>query len=67
MVLRQYVHHVDILCQISVIRNCTGRADFGNDARESLNQLTKTEGILEEITGQETGGKRRKEGSVLTL
>jgi len=50
------------LCQNTVIRNCTGCAHFGNDAREFLNQLTKTEGLLKEITGQETGDKRKKRG-----
>ena len=63
MVLRQYVQHVDALCQMTVIRNWTGCAHFGSDARERLNQLTKTEGLLKEITGQETGGKK-KGGSV---
>ena len=62
MVLRQYVQHVDALCQMTVISNWTGCAHFGGDARERLNQLTKTEGLLKEITGQETGGE--KKGSV---
>ena len=62
MVLKQYVNHVDVLCQNTVIRNWTGCAHFGNDARERLNQLTKTESLLKEITGQETGGKRKKRG-----
>ena len=61
-VMRQYVHHVDMLCQMSIIRNRTGCAHFGNDAREHLNQLTKTEGLLKEITGQGTGGKRKNRG-----
>ena len=42
LVLRQYVHDVEIQCQMTVIRNWTGCAHFGNDAREHLNQLTKT-------------------------
>ena len=62
MILKQYVNHVDVLCQNTVIRNWTGCAHFGNDARERLNQLTKTENLLKEITGQETGGKRKKRG-----
>jgi len=62
LALRQYVHHVDTLCQMTVIRNWTGCAHFGNDARERLNRLTKTEGLLKEITGQERGGKRKKRG-----
>ena len=47
---------------MTVIRNWTGCAHFGSDARELLNQLTKTEDLLKEITGQETGGKRKKRG-----
>jgi hypothetical protein len=66
-VLRQYVHHVDILCQKTVVRNLTGCAHFANNARERLNQLTKTEGLLKEITGQETGSKRKRGGGCLTL
>ena len=62
LALRQYVHHVDTLCQMTVIRNWTGCAHFGNDARERLDRLSKTEGLLKEITGQETGGKRKKRG-----
>jgi hypothetical protein len=62
MILKQYVNHVDVLCQNTVIRNWTRCAHFGNDARERLNQLTKTENLLKEITGQETGGKRKKRG-----
>jgi len=61
LALRQYVHYVDT-CQMTVIRNWTGCAHFGNDARERLDWLTKTEGLLKEITGQETGGKRKKRG-----
>jgi len=60
-VLRQYVHHVDICMSMTVIRNWTGCAHFGNSTRERLNQLTKTEGLLKEITRQ-TGGKRKKRG-----
>jgi hypothetical protein len=41
LALRQHVHHVDVLCQMTVIRNWTGCSHFGNDARERLNQLTK--------------------------
>ena len=58
MVLRQYVHHVDALCQMTVIRNWTGCAHFRSDARESLNELIKTEGLLKEVTRQETKEKR---------
>jgi len=65
MVLRQCVRHVDALCQMTVIRNWTGCARSGSNARERLNQLTKTEGLLKEITGQETGGKK-KEGGITT-
>ena len=62
LVLRQYVHHVDIVCQMTVIRNLTGCAHFSNDAREHLNQLTRTGCLLKETTGQQTGGKRKKRG-----
>jgi len=37
LLLRQYVHHVDILCQMTVLRNCTGCAHCSNDAMECLN------------------------------
>jgi hypothetical protein len=50
--LRQYVHHVDMLCQMTIIRNWTGCAHFRNDARRRLNQLTTTENLLKEITGR---------------
>jgi hypothetical protein len=50
----------DIGCQTTVIRNWTARAQFSNDARERLNQLTRTGGLLKEITRQRTGGKRKK-------
>jgi hypothetical protein len=63
VVLRQYVQHVDALCQMTVIRNWTGCVHFGSNARETLNQLTQSEGLLKEITGQETERKRKKEGS----
>ena len=55
--MRQYVHHVDALFQMTVVRNWTGCAHFGSDAMERLNQLTKTEGLLREITGDK--GKTR--------
>jgi len=45
---------------MTVIRNWSGRAHFGSDARKRLNQLTKREGLLKEITRQERGGKRKK-------
>jgi hypothetical protein len=51
LMLGQYVHHVEMLCQTSVIRNWTGCTHFGEDARERLNQLTKAETLLREITG----------------
>jgi len=62
LTLKKYVHHVDVLCHMSVIRNWTGCAHFGNDAKARLDQLAKTESLLREITGQETGGKRKKRG-----
>jgi hypothetical protein len=42
LALRQYVHHVDMLCQVSIIRNWTGCAHFSDGTRDRLNQLTKT-------------------------
>jgi len=62
MVLKEYVHHIDALCQMTVIWNWTGCAHFGSDASERFNKLTKTEVLLKEITVQETGGKRKKRG-----
>jgi len=62
LLLRQYVHHVDILCQMTVLRNCTGCAHFSSDTMERLNQLTRTESLLKEIKGQQTGGKRKHGG-----
>jgi hypothetical protein len=47
---------------MTAIRNWTGCGHFGRDARETLNQLTQTEGLLKEITGQETEKKRKKRG-----
>jgi hypothetical protein len=29
--IRQYVHHVEMLCQTTTIRNWTGCAHFGSD------------------------------------
>jgi len=62
VLLRKYVQHVDALCPMTAIRNWTGCAHFGSDARETLNQLTQTEGLLKEITGQDAEGKRKKRG-----
>ena len=62
LMLRQYVHHVEILCQTTDIGNLRGCAHFGSDTRVRLNQFAKTEGLLKEITGQETGKKRKKRG-----
>jgi hypothetical protein len=44
LALRQYAHHVDMLCQVSIIRNWTGCAHF-SDTRDRLNQLTQTKFI----------------------
>ena len=52
LALRQYVHHIDVLCQMSIARNWTGCAHFGDDVRRRLDQLVRTEGLLKEITGQ---------------
>jgi hypothetical protein len=58
--LRQYIHHVEMLYQMSIIRKWTGCAHSSDDARNSLNQLTRTESLLKEITGRQTGGKRKR-------
>jgi hypothetical protein len=50
LVLGQYVHHVDIVCQTTVIRNWTGCAHFSNDSRERPHQLTRRGGLLKQIT-----------------
>ena len=57
---KQYVHHVERLCQATIIRNWTGCVHFGSDTRLRLNQLVKAQGLLKETTGQETGHKRKK-------
>jgi len=36
LMLRQYVHHVEILCQTTAIRNWTRCAHFGSDTRVRL-------------------------------
>jgi hypothetical protein len=59
LLMRQYVHHVEMLCQTTTIRNWTGCAHFGSDTRFRLVQLTKTEELLKDITGQETGSQRK--------
>jgi hypothetical protein len=64
LALRQYIHNVEMLCQMSVIRKGTGCAHFSDDARSRLNQLTRTESLLKEITCRQTVGKR---GVCLTL
>ena len=62
LAIRQYIQHVDMLCQMSIIRNWTGCAHFSEDARSLLSRLTQTEDLLKEITGQQIGGKRKKRG-----
>jgi hypothetical protein len=66
MALKQYVHHVELLCQTSIIRNWTGCAHFNEDANDRLGQISKTEMLLKEVTGQ-TGGSKRKRRGCLTL
>lgn len=60
LMFRQDVHHIDMLCQKTSIKNWTGRAHFDADTRQRLNQITRTENLLKEITGQHTGGIRKK-------
>jgi hypothetical protein len=62
LALRQYILHVEMLCQPSIIRNWTGCAHFSDDARGRLNRLTRTEDLLREITGRQMGGKRKRRG-----
>jgi hypothetical protein len=59
LALRQYLHHIDVLCQTALIRNWTGCTRFHNEAKETLAQLTGTTELLEEITGHGTGIKKR--------
>ena len=40
LAIRQYVQHVDMLCQMSIVRNWTGCTHFNDDVRDRLNQLT---------------------------
>jgi len=51
-----------MLCQTSIVRNWTGCAHFSDDVRHRFDQLTRREGLLKEITGQRSGGRRRKRG-----
>jgi hypothetical protein len=60
--MKQYLHHIDVLCQTTSIRNWTGCFHFHNDAREKLAQLTLTEELLEEMTGHQVGNNRKKRG-----
>ena len=46
VVLRKLVQHIYALCQMIVIRNWTGCAHFGRDARETIHHLTQNEGLL---------------------
>jgi len=39
VVFRQYVQHVDALCQMTVIRNWTGCAHFVSDARRMFKSV----------------------------
>jgi hypothetical protein len=40
LALRQYLHHIDVLCQTTSIINWTGCSHFHNDSREKLAQLS---------------------------
>jgi len=55
------VHHVESLCQATIVRNWTGCVHFGSDTRLRLNQLAKAEGLLKETTGQETAQEKKEE------
>jgi hypothetical protein len=64
LALRQYLHHIDVLCQTAFIRNWAGCTRFHNEAKEKLAQLTGTMDLLEEITGHEAGINRKKRGAL---
>jgi hypothetical protein len=49
LALRQYILHVEMLRQMSVICNWRGCAHISHDARSRLNQLTGTKGLLKEL------------------
>jgi hypothetical protein len=42
IMLKQYMNHVEILCQTTIVRNWTGCAHFGSNTRLRLDQLAKT-------------------------
>jgi hypothetical protein len=53
LVLRRYLHHRDVLCYIKFIRHWAGSINYNNDAREKLHQMTETEELLKQITGNQ--------------
>lgn len=60
MALKQYVHHVEMLCLNSVIRNWTGCAHFNDDASDRLGQITRAETLLKEITDHNGDGRKKR-------
>ena len=66
LALRHYVHHVDMLCQMSIVRNWTGCAHFSDYVRHRLDQLTRTGGLLKKSQDNEAvEGEGREEFSIL--
>jgi hypothetical protein len=58
--IRRYIHHEDMMCQLSVIRNWTACAHFGDEARAKLNELTRAESLVRDITGQQMGNRKKR-------
>jgi hypothetical protein len=53
LVLRRYLHHIDVLCHTKFVRHWTGCINYNNNAREKLHQLTETEELWKQITGNQ--------------
>jgi hypothetical protein len=63
LVLRKYVHHVDILCHMTVIRNWTGcaRLVMMLGMSESVNQNRR---LIKRNYGTKNRMQKEKEGNV---
>jgi hypothetical protein len=59
LALRHCVHHIEMLCQNSVVRNSTG-CDHFNEASDRLSQIGKSEMFLKGITDHNGGSKRKR-------
>jgi hypothetical protein len=53
LALRRYLQHTDVLCHTKFVRNWTGFPNYNNNAREKFDQLTETEELLKQITGNQ--------------